>query len=367
MADPPGYEFTRCKVADRGGTAQKRIVGKDDGTYETFGYDHVTNWFFDPWRVSGNAGMAAFLRKVAVRPDLMLVMGAVRPGLDLRKPQLRRWVDADPRKNTLADTPRAWLAVDVDGYGVPAPWGLADRLANAAACVRDDALGEEFTGVECVVTATAKTGLVGEEMARLRLFFQLDQAHPLADLERWAVGARAADLPVDPVVFRAGQPIYTARPRFEGALRGRDPVPPHLRAFVLPAAKAGDVSVALDIHRYDQLECEIAEHMRNAGTHCGGDWRALMQATVGGPASFYTPLTQALGLAARSSENDAAIADYVATLLAERADPGRQGQYGTRWVLDTLRRFRKKDNAAGREIEALRGELFVEDRNNATG
>ena len=224
MADPStGYAFTLCKVADQGRLAAKRIVGKTDGSYEKFDYDHVTRWFFAPKAVSGNSGMAALLAKLAKRRDVMLVMGSPRPGLNLSRPQLRRWADTRRTENTLVPMDRAWLAIDVDGYGVPAPWGLAEHLADAARCVRDDALGEEFCGVECVVAATSTTGLVGEETAKLRLFFMLAEAHALADLHRWAKGARAVGLPVDPAVFQVGQPIYTARPRFEGAIA--DPVP----------------------------------------------------------------------------------------------------------------------------------------------
>ena len=126
MADPStGYAFTLCKVADYGRLASKRIVGKTDGSYEKFDYDHVTRWFFAPKTVSGNTGMAALLAKLAKRRDIMLVMGSPRPGLDLSRPQFRRWADTRKTENTLVAADRAWLAIDVDGYGVPAPWGLA--------------------------------------------------------------------------------------------------------------------------------------------------------------------------------------------------------------------------------------------------
>ncbi len=104
------FDFTLCKVADQGRSAAKRIVGRSDGSYETFSYDRVARWFYAPKLVSGPAGMARLLAALATRPDVMLVMGGVRPGLDLSKPQLRRWADPVTEKNTLVDLPRGWLA-----------------------------------------------------------------------------------------------------------------------------------------------------------------------------------------------------------------------------------------------------------------
>ena len=63
---------------------------------------------------------------------------------------------------------------------------IVDLLDAGASRRRDDALGEDFADVECVVAATSSTGLAGEEVTKHRLFFLLDQAHPIADLHRWA-------------------------------------------------------------------------------------------------------------------------------------------------------------------------------------
>ena len=41
-----GYAFTLCKAADPGKLAAKRIVGKDDGSFEKFDYDRVNTWKF---------------------------------------------------------------------------------------------------------------------------------------------------------------------------------------------------------------------------------------------------------------------------------------------------------------------------------
>ena len=349
------FAFTLAKSADPGKRAAKKIVGKRDGSRETFAYDRVQHWLFRPAEIGNPDRLAAFLRQLAARPDLMLVMGAPRQGLDLSQPQLRRWADPDPTRNTLVDVPRAWVAIDVDGYRVPDGWGLAERLADAAAAIRDDALGDGFAGAACVAAATASTGLVGADTAKCRLFFSLNRPHPIADLYRWARGAQIAGLPVDPSVMQAGQPIYTARPLFAGALTG--PVPPALRAIALPGRGDG---IALDLNRYDAPAAE-AERRTLASEHaCGGDWRRLLADALGGSASFFAPLTCALGLAARTGAAEAEIIAFAQQLLAERADPSRLRQYGPRWCAATIRRFRDRDRAVEDDIGRLRTRIFGE-------
>ena len=299
--------------------------------------------------------MAALLQRLAARQDVMLVMGEPKPGLDLARAHARRWADCDPVRNTLVAVERAWLPIDVDGYAVPAPFGRAEHLADAAAAIRDDALGEEFAGVACVVAATSSTGLAGEETAKLRLFFLLDRAHPIADLHRWGRGAQIAGLPVDPAVLQAGQPIYTARPLFRGRLK--DPVPPALCAFVLPGD--GD-RVALDVHRYDAPAAETSAG-RAGPAALRRRLAAVLADTLGGPASFFQPLTQALGMAARTDEDEDEIIGWTLWLIGERADPARHRQYGPQWCHQTLQQFRQRDGQATAGIAALRAQIFRED------
>jgi hypothetical protein len=59
-------------------------------------------------------------------------------------------------------------------------------------------------------------GRKGPDIARMRLYF----LHPVAlsnkELKIYAKGLSAkTGLQIDPAVFQAGQPIYTARPWFE--------------------------------------------------------------------------------------------------------------------------------------------------------
>ena len=118
--------------------------------------------------------------------------------------------------------------------------------------------------------------------------------------------------------------------------------------------------MTLDVHRYDRRMQEIEAHVGRVASGCGGDWRKLLTETLGGPTSFFEPLTQALGLAARSSDSDAEIVRFVEGLMVERADHGRQRQYAERWVLSTLKRFRQRDAQVAEDVARLRAGMFRE-------
>lgn len=291
------FQYTLLTAAEpEGKTACKRIVGKSDGSFESFSYDNVLRWRMQEVEARNHHVLARHLQVLAARTSSMIVMGKPVAGLDLRKPQLRRFGQGADGI-TLCDAPRRYVVIDVDDYTLPTPFGLAEHLPDAAKAVRDDALPEAFAGVSAVVAATSSTGLVGEGLARLRVIFELIASHPLADLRKWATGAQACGIPLDAAVISCGQPIYTARPRFEGALRGKDPVPPALRAFVLPGTSS---AVDLDLHQFDRQAETIAREVRRSTERCGDDWRAFLNHAVGGPASFFLPLSRGIGLAVRS-------------------------------------------------------------------
>ena len=252
------FSFTVATVAEPGLAATKRIVRLSDGRLEKSDYDRVALWRFQPMAAASVAIMAEVLRDLAGRADRMILMGRPRPGLLLDRPQLRRWAAADPSTNTLEAVDRQWLPIDIDDVAVPSPLGRGDRLDDAARYVRDTVLPPEFHGIAAAATATSSSGLKGDTLARLRLFFALDRPLSLDVLRRWARGARAAGLPVDPAVIQAGQPIYTARPLFRGIA---DPIPPRLRAFGLEGSRGDRVCLVAD--RY-----EAAAFADRPGRYC---------------------------------------------------------------------------------------------------
>jgi hypothetical protein len=359
--DLPDFGFTLAQVAEPYLFASKQIVRWPDDSISINQYDRVTWWYFKPLRRRSLAGMAHLLRQLATQPTGMIVIGAPVLGLDQNRSHLRRWSHSDASTNTLMEVERGWLPIDCDSVPVPEPLGLPERLPEAAVWIRDHLLPVEFGDVACLATPTAQTGLHGPGIARLRLFFLLSQCWPLSVLQRWARGAQLSALPVDPAVFQPGQPIYTARPRFNGM---DDPVPAHLHVVEIPGSYGGYVSLVA--HRFDErLEVAACTPSSNGacapssnGAGVGDDWKAYLDNTVGGELSYFQPLTSGLGRAALSSATEDEIISFVTHLVADRADRDRLAHYDANWVRSTLRRFRAADRRAVANIERMRAQLF---------
>jgi hypothetical protein len=348
------FSFTVATVAEPGLAATKRIIRHLDGRLEKSDYDRVALWCLKPMTTANIVSMAEVLRDLASRADRMILMGRPRPGLQLDRPQLRRWAAADPSTNTLEAVDRQWLPIDLDDVAVPPPLGRGDRLDDAARYVRDKVLPPEFRGIAAAATATSSSGLKGDAQARLRLFFALDGPLSLDVMRRWTRGARAAGLPVDPAVIQAGQPIYTARPLFQGIA---DPVPPRLRAFVLEGSRGDRVCLVTD--RYEAASSRADAAAVFAPSPMQSDWRRYMRAAVGGPDSFFVPLTRAFGGAARDLCEENEVISFARALVIARADPERVAHYSEDWMRAALRRFKTADLAAEARRKSLLAELLT--------
>lgn len=349
------FSFTIIQSAQRDKFANKTIKSLGDLGVSKSDYGNVYWWFFQPQTRHSLGAMVELLRMLARRPEAALIMGAPKPGVDLQRPHVRRWADPVAAENTLIAVDRAWLTVDADDVTLPPGDGRAERLFHAAAHVRDRLLPPEFKWRACVAAPTSMTGLVGDDVGRLRLFFLLDRAYPLAALRRWGRGAQLNDLPVDPAPMLAGQPIYTARPSFIGL---DDLVPAELHAFILPGLLDGPVP--LEVGQFDEAVQLVTARLYRVSQEVGSDWRGFLDQTIGQHTGFFEPLSKGLGVASRTDATEEEIVAYVAALLAERAadDPGRRARYGERWVRSTVKRFRKADEKVAVQTEQVQARLF---------
>jgi P4 family phage/plasmid primase-like protien len=348
VGETPTFKFTVCRATGEHPNHQPYRAAKVITPNGKRDYDNVYRWFMQPACVPTLDALADIMRKAMADPFKMIVRGKVADGLDLRQPH-ERWKMPRPGKPApLVETPRSWLVLDLDDISVPEPLGNGDQLEDAAYYVRDNLLPEEFRAARMVACATASTGLKGSTVARMRLFCLLDREVPDEKLRTWAKATRnALNLPVDPALFSGNQPIYTARPIFEdGAV---DPVPVDKRVFLL----TGDFDrVPIKLDRYAVAYEKVVRKLDVARSAAGGDWQKLLDGTLGEGGSFYEPLIQALGLAARSDASEDAICAVVAELLAERADAARQQQYGDQWVAAAVDAFRRNDEARSQTEEA---------------
>jgi hypothetical protein len=161
--------------------------------------------------------LARLLRVLLTRRDTCILRGAIRDATRTRR--VRRLLHPDPEtgeRPTLAETPRAWVALDLDGLPLPAGADLRD-IAGCGAVARA-ALPAAFHRAACIVGATAGHGF--KDGARLRLWFLLTRPLTGGECKLWL-----RDAPVDRSVFGAVQPIYTAAPLFIGM---SDPLPVRL-------------------------------------------------------------------------------------------------------------------------------------------
>jgi hypothetical protein len=356
----------------------KRFVLQPDGSIQEHSYPKgATYWFFKAAQAATVCEMTGELRRQAARRTEIIAMGAPVPGLSLGAEHRRLW--AQDAGNTLADVRRAWLVIDVDDAPVPEGLAVVERLVECGGYIRDTLLPPEFQGVVCIVTPTARTGK-NPGLARLRLWFLLDRPLWLREMYDWGFAAKACGVPVDPSLFQPGQPIYVARPIYDGL---PDPVPVGLRAAVVAGTRE---RVALVLDRYDaeaaKKRAETAKKRPavvpdgftpktpRIGLQAprgglvvtnGGNWRAVLLAGAGGPEGFFMPLTRALGLAVMAGDSADDVCAFVASFLAQGADPGRQDRYGPDWVCSTLHSFRTKDASRRAAIAADKARLFTTD------
>ena len=188
------------------------IVGYGDAAHFRVG--------FLPARTIGE--LAAALTLLSGRRCSFVIRGEPLPGIDLARCRRllhpHREADGSLTPATFGDAARRWLAADFDG--VPVPAGLAwPEDAEATACHLAALLPPEFTGVSCMVQATASASI--KPGIRARLWFLLDRAVTGAEARRWLRTA-----PLDRALLGAVQAHYTAAPVRRGVA---DPVPWRLR------------------------------------------------------------------------------------------------------------------------------------------
>jgi hypothetical protein len=200
-----GFE---CSWADTGRSlATKTITRQADGSITEEPYGNAKYFSFFRRSYPTLTAFADALWSAAPAKTVFLIRGQLREELHPRATHRRVWKDGDP-KRTLDGPDRGWGVFDLDGAAVPEGLSFPRQLL----AIRDKALPAEFNNVRMVATATSSTGRKAGLHARL--YFLL--AQPLANLilERYAetLNKAAPDLHLDGSVFRAGMPIYTARP-----------------------------------------------------------------------------------------------------------------------------------------------------------
>jgi hypothetical protein len=191
-------------IRARGGKRLAKLI-RADGTIAD--YDSAYRYDLIERPVPDLNAVATLLRQLMCRPDCAVVRGVVPDAA--RSANVRRLAFRDDKTGdepTLADVPRMWLALDMEGIPRPQDVPATDLVRCASEAIQR--LPKAFHGVECIAQATAGHGI--KPGCRVRLWYWLERPTAGPELKHWLRGK-----PADPSVFRTAQPIYTAAPVFE--------------------------------------------------------------------------------------------------------------------------------------------------------
>jgi hypothetical protein len=348
-----------------GRKAVKRRLLEPNGTIVKS--DHtlfVKMWLMANVSVPNDAdSVAGLLRGINSRPDLTTVHGAVASGIAPSELQPRWSGENRGGARTLLEADRSYIPFDIDKAPLAegSAVGKGENLYAFAEQARDEILPRAFRHCELVIRASSSTGL-NPCRGSLHCYALLDQPVPLAKIHRWLKGLQASGLPIDPRSALAGQLFLSGRPEFVGLA---DPVPEHLRVFVLPGLQRA----ARDID-WDEFEPQLAvrQAAERRAHSVGADqgWRAVLEHHLGdgeGRLGFYAPLSMALGYAARSGEDADGIVSVMHAIVSGHRDLNleRAGQYTPHWLRSELNRMRAKDAARAADIDtrinAIRGKF----------
>ncbi len=168
-----------------------------------------------------------------------IIGGRPRDGGDLSKPVVRRLHARAGVAATFSDPPRRWICLDIDNLVAPGIDVIRDPLGAlrfALDHLRKHAPEFRDANPTCFATFSASAGVRDVSNVKCHLFFWLARSYSSDELKRWAaeINARAGTKLIDSAVFNAVQPIYVARPLFDGMA---DPLPGDRRYALIEGAR----------------------------------------------------------------------------------------------------------------------------------
>jgi hypothetical protein len=192
-----------------------KVVTQTADGYHVEGYEAGSRYRAGHIDVASLEDIEAALWRLAEDGQSCVIRGAIRDGAQHKAIVNRcQHVQEDGRSPDWdhARPGRRWVAFDIDKMPVEAPAaGVDDTWLVGIVRQARAMLPEPFASSSCCFKLSSSAGLDGWATASMHLWFWLDR--PVYDLSwrRWADGVR-----VDPSLFRAVQPHYTADPVFVG-------------------------------------------------------------------------------------------------------------------------------------------------------
>lgn len=289
--------FTVLVSAD-GKLATKKHIRNESGTTTTIKFGKGYWWYAKKLPLSGFHEMAAALEFQLDEPYELVIKGEPKPGVDLTKPIRRKYLGPDA---TFDDVPRPWLHGDIDSVAA----NHLDVIVDPAGAMQHvlDVIAQhapELDGVSAFCSFSSSAGVSDVTQAKMHVWWWLNRPYSSVELRRWAgqVNARAGFKLIDPAVFTAVQPNYTARPLFEGRA---DPLAGARRYAIVHGRADAAAELVIDAETLRPTRTASGSRTFFWG---GGFDRHL--ADIGGERGLYEPAR-------------AAVAARVAALGAERA------------------------------------------------
>jgi hypothetical protein len=235
---------------DRGRCAKRFLA---DGTIE--GYGRTKWWRPVPAQVTSLPGLYRALVRLARRPDLCVVRGAL---IDPTAERILRRAHGDGA--ALRDADRTWLCADIDAAAPPP--GMPVTADNAVAYLRS-LLPPWLGRAGLVLQWSQSAGRDDWALLKAHLWFWLARGACSGSLYRWA---RKHPV-IDASMMLPVQPHYTADPIIEDGWTGRPA--PSVVLFEGPAAVVpADILCLVDhaelVAREERERAHYAERVRKA-------------------------------------------------------------------------------------------------------
>ncbi len=200
----------------------KRIKGTPEG-YEVQPYDDAKTYAWHQMPVESLEDVQLALEQLSRDPHACVIRGEPRAHVghgELVNRRQHQGADGVRGDWDHHHEGRQWVAFDIDGFRQDAFNGTQPNEADLKAIVyqaRAETLPPEFNRAACVYRFSSSSGLKGWDKVSLHLWFWLDRRIHDLSWRQWA-----KDWRVDPALFKAVQPHYTADPLFE---QFADPLP----------------------------------------------------------------------------------------------------------------------------------------------
>ena len=223
MPDFPDYvTFLSAQAA----AAKRFSRDKETGAVHVENYGRAKSFMVDVYGLTNIRLMAKGLANVESWSNSFLIRGHSLNGEQIQKTfrriHTRKLEDGTVEEATFESAAHHWVPLDIDS--LPCPDGM-DPINDPGAAVEHIVthLPPEFHGVTCFWQHTSSAGM--KPGIRMRLYFWADRLLSDEDLKTWLGATDDAGqrlYPVDLSIFSPVQPIYTAKPTFDGVT---DPVP----------------------------------------------------------------------------------------------------------------------------------------------